>query len=1147
MGMLVMGKNAFAASTYLAPTSVDNPLGAYPSRDWENVYRDMWKVDSDFVFLCVPNDTHNCLLKAHVKNDVVVRISPTYGFGKATDQLGNKASHRWDPRCCNKGLVLARRIYSDRRPKGPVVRKGFMEWVNDGFPRTATGLPDKKYFQRGLEPFIPVAWDEAFTIASRAMLNIATTYSGDKGAELLAKQNYDPAMIEKMHGAGTTTMKFRGGMALLGITRVFGQIRQGQMMALLDQYIRKVDAKDAVAAKGLDSYTWHTDLAPGTPMVTGHQAFDYDIANFEHAKLVIMLGTNMIATKMPCAHWISEARLKGTKIVDVSIDYHASANKADEVIIIRAGTDAALGLGMCHVIIKDKLYDPQYLKANTDMPLLIRTDNWKGLKAADIIKDYKPAPLSNCIEVLPDDAKWPLPFAAHSKHMVKQSQRDGWGDAMMWDLKTNAAVVVTRDECGVKFKDKGIDPALEGDFEVTLADGSKVKVTTVFQLQKEYLDEFTPENTSSITWAPKDAIISLAREVAQNKGKTIIATGAGNNHHFNMHLKDKALIFLCALTDNIGHVGGACIGNFVGNYRVSLFAGQGQFNYENPFDIETDATKMARVNPILKFESSHFYNYGDRPLRVGNKLYTDPGHMPTPTKVMWQSNSNSSVGNCKGHFDLVINTMPRWELLMYNEWNWTGSCEYSDIVWAVDSWLEAKFTDMSASCTNSFLYCLPITPLKRVFDSKSDMEVYAGIGKAMTSLTGDQRFADFWKFILVDGKSEPYLQRIFNASNATRGYKVDEIAAKAKEGIPTLMMNRTYPRVSGWENGEEGKPYATKTGRLEFYKDEPRWLECGENLTNYREPIDATFHEPNVIVGKSRACNPDSPEKYGLETNGNSLMIAENRQGRHVIKTTKELMATQHPLNKEGYRFIFNTPKYRHSAHTTPIDTDLMTAWYGPFGDMYRHDKRKPSVGEGYVDINPLDAKELGIDEGDYVWIDGDPGDRPYRGWKPGTKEYELARCMARARYFWGVPRGVTRMYFSAYTATYGSIEGAKTRADGLAKNPRTSYQAMFRFGSHQSTTRAWLSPTLMTDTMTHKMNMGQAIVKGFEADVHAANGAPKESMVKFTKAESGDPDGKVWRAAALGYRPTYENDAMKKYMSAGFITAEASSKKKKS
>jgi nitrate reductase alpha subunit len=41
-----------------------------------------------------------------------------------------------------------------------------------------------------------------------------------------------------------------------------------------------------------------------------------------------------------------------------------------------------------------------------------------------------------------------------------------------------------------------------------------------------------------------------------------------------------------------------------------------------------------------------------------------------------------------------------------------------------------------------------------------------------------------------------------------------------------------------------------------------------------------------------------------------------------------------------------------------------------------------PSVTEGYVDINPLDAKALGIEDGDYVHIDADPEDTPYRGWK---------------------------------------------------------------------------------------------------------------------------------------------------------------------
>src|SRR3972149_2419593 len=83
-----------------------NPLGAYPNRGWEKVYRDLFATDSSFVFLCAPNDTHNCLLRAYVRNGVVTRIGPTMGYGLATDPQGTRAPPRWDPRCCQKGLAL---------------------------------------------------------------------------------------------------------------------------------------------------------------------------------------------------------------------------------------------------------------------------------------------------------------------------------------------------------------------------------------------------------------------------------------------------------------------------------------------------------------------------------------------------------------------------------------------------------------------------------------------------------------------------------------------------------------------------------------------------------------------------------------------------------------------------------------------------------------------------------------------------------------------------------------------------------------------------------------------------------------------------------------------------------------------------------
>ncbi len=127
-------------------------------------------------------------------------------------------------------------------------------------------------------------------------------------------------------------------------------------------------------------------------------------------------------------------------------------------------------------------------------------------------------------------------------------------------------------------------------------------------------------------------------------------------------------------------------------------------------------------------------------------------------------------------------------------------------------------------------------------------------------------------------------------------------------------------------------------------------------------------------------------------------------------------------------------------------------------------------------------------------------------------------------------------MWFNMYGASHGTVAGHETRPDGLAKS-KTSYQAMFRYGSHQSLTRAWLKPTLSTDSLVRKELFGQLIGKGFAPDIHTVVGAPRESMAKIAKAEDGGLGGKgLWRPAATGLRPTYENEAMKLYLKGAFI-----------
>jgi nitrate reductase alpha subunit len=71
-----------------------------------------------------------------------------------------------------------------------------------------------------------------------------------------------------------------------------------------------------------------------------------------------------------------------------------------------------------------------------------------------------------------------------------------------------------------------------------------------------------------------------------------------------------------------------------------------------------------------------------------------------------------------------------------------------------------------------------------------------------------------------------------------------------------------------------------------------------------------------------------------------------------------------------------------------------------------------------------------------------------------------------------------------------------------------------------------------MTDSLARKDLFGQSVGKGFLPDVHCPTGAPREAIVKITKAEPGGFGGEgLWRPAALGLRPGYETPAMQLYL----------------
>jgi len=172
--------------------------------------------------------------------------------------------------------------------------------------------------------------------------------------------------------------------------------------------------------------------------------------------------------------------------------------------------------------------------------------------------------------------------------------------------------------------------------------------------------------------------------------------------------------------------------------------------------------------------------------------------------------------------------------------------------------------------------------------------------------------------------------------------------------------------------------------------------------------------------------------------------------------------------------------------------------------------------------------------------VDANPADRPYVGAKPSDPFYKVARLMIRVKYNSAYPYNIVMMKHGTYIATDKSVKAHETRPDKRALSEGGMYQANYRYGSQQSITRNWHMPMHQTNTLFHKAKAFMSFIFGGEADNHAINTVPKETLVRITKAEDGGIDGKgIWTPATTGYTPANENEVMKKYLEGGFIAGQ--------
>jgi anaerobic selenocysteine-containing dehydrogenase len=175
---------------------------------------------------------------------------------------------------------------------------------------------------KGSGRFEPVSWDEALDeIASR----FKTLAGSSEGAETILPYSY----------CGTMGLVQSQSMD----RRFFHRLGASQ----LDRTI--------CASAGAAGYKATIGASIGT-----------DPERFHDAKLILIWGTNTISANVHLWPEILEAKAKGARLISIDPRRTRTADQCDEHIAPLPGTDAALALGLMHVIFAEGLEDKDYLE-----------------------------------------------------------------------------------------------------------------------------------------------------------------------------------------------------------------------------------------------------------------------------------------------------------------------------------------------------------------------------------------------------------------------------------------------------------------------------------------------------------------------------------------------------------------------------------------------------------------------------------------------------------------------------------------------------------------------------------------------------------------------------------------------------------------
>lgn len=574
-----MGKNrsrVWDKFKYLKPTEKiadEHTQITEESRSWEAIYKRRWQHDKVIRSTHGVNCTGSCSWNIYVKDGIVTWEGQALNYPTTGPDMPE-----YEPRGCPRGASFSWYIYSPLRVKYPYVRKILLELWREAKQQHQSPLdawksivedPEKarSYKQaRGKGGLVRADWQESKEMIAASMLYTSLTYGPDRNAGF----SPIPAMSMVSHAAGARFMNLMGGPML-------------------------------------SFYDWYADLPPASPQIWGDQTDVPESADWFNSSYIMTWGSNVPLTRTPDAHFLAETRYKGTKVVSVSPDYAESTKFSDSWISIKQGTDGALAMAMGHVILKEFYHDQKtphfehYAREYTDLPFVLTLrETEQGLTPDRYLH-------ATDVRMETGNDQWkPLVYNKATNAFAAPTGTMGtrWEDKQKWTLDmvdeiTGEDIVPALSFMEEAYETKEIIlPNFTDETETVNyravpvkaveRNGEMIYVTTVFdvmmanygvdrglgsQAAKDFddLHPYTPAWQEAVTGVPKEQVIQIAREFAQNaidtNGRSMIIMGAGINHWYNSDTIYRTVINLILLVGAQGVNGGGWA-HYVGQEKL---------------------------------------------------------------------------------------------------------------------------------------------------------------------------------------------------------------------------------------------------------------------------------------------------------------------------------------------------------------------------------------------------------------------------------------------------------------------------------------------------------------------------------------------------------------------------------------------------